>query len=538
MGRSFAHSKAALGVAATASILAVGVALSGCSKSSSRKGGAASTSAPTTTSSSATPTGTQPSGPAASSGAEVTSLVVPTALASGSIPVAFRVADSASTSVPVEVVFSVDGGQTFKPVSGAPSQALATGPAPGVEHSFTWDTMVDVPGFETVILEVRPQPGVELQATLVVDNQALSTAVTLSRQPYLQSTNQTQTYVRWRTVTATDSVVEFGETLALGRTATASSTTPANAHEVLLTGLSAGTRYHYRIVSGGLPVTPRFSFRTAPDSSVRDFSFLVVGDSGMNNQDQLDVANRMAQEDADLLIHTGDVIYPAGGLGAAVQEYDLRFFKPYETLLSRMPAFPVVGNHDLYGLFGQPFRKAFTLPPNGNSLLEELYYSFEWGDAKFIALEGNTAFQFLSIGPHMDWLRRELSQNTRKWLFVYMHPPVYSAGKHGDNSRLESTLEPLFEAYGVDLVICGHDHNYERTKPMKAFNQSPGFPGLVHIVTGGGGAALRPVNATPNTAVAISVHHYMKFKVQGDWVHAEAIDSQGNLVERFSVQEH
>ncbi|MGE0711769.1 MAG: metallophosphoesterase [Planctomycetota bacterium] len=516
---------------------AVAAAFAGCSGGSSGGGSAASTSAPVGSSPSATTT----TGPSTTSGAEVTSLVVPAGLLQGSVPIAFRVADAASASVPVEVVFSTDNGQTWKPASGAPTQPLATGPAPGIEHSFVWDTVRDVPGFEpAVLLEVRPQPGRELQSpALPVDNQPVSAHVKLDRAPYLQSTTQTQTVIRWRTETAVDGVVEFGETPALGRVAAPASGAASQEHEVLLTGLTPGTRYSYRLVSGGLPITPRYELRTAPASGVRDFSFLVVGDSGMNNQVQYDIAARMDQEDADFFLHTGDVVYPIGGLGAAVQEYNLRFFKPYEKLLRRMPAWLVVGNHDLYGLYGQPFKDTFTLPPNGGgSLLEELYYSFEWGDAKFVAIEANSTFQFVQVGAHMDWLRRELAQNTKKWLIVFFHPPLYSAGQHGDNHALQQVLGPLFESYGVDLVLTGHDHDYERTKAIKDYNQRAGYPGLVHVVTGGGGADLRPVNPTPRTEVAISAHHYLRVEISGDWLTGEAVDAQGKVIDRFSVQEH
>jgi len=505
--------------------LGVSVALVACSNSSS-SGGAASTSAPVTTQQQA------------SGASGVTSLTSPGALVRGLETVTFRLSDPASAGQRVAVLWSADQGQTWRPIAsvGSLAQPAASAPDPGLEHRVGWNTAQDVPGFEpSVLLEVRTDSTSLQVGPFAVDNQSISTTAGLSRRPYLQSTDQTSTWIRWRTLGARDGDVEFGETPALGRVAVGAGA--SEDHEVQLTGLQPGTRYYYRLVSQGLPITPRYTFETAPDASQGTFSFLVVGDSGMNNQAQLDVANQMATEDADFFIHTGDVVYPAGGVGAAVQEYDYRYFRPYQAFLSRIPSFPVVGNHDLYGLFGQPFRDAFTLPSNGTGgNLEELYYSFEWGDSKFIAIESNTLFQYSATGSHMNWLSRELRQNTKKWVVVYLHAPLYSAGKHGDNTALQNNLGPLLENYGVDLLIAGHDHNYERTKPIKAFNTDPSYPGLVHVVTGGGGAALRPVTPNANTDVAISAYHYMRFSVAGDTMTGEAVTETGAVLDRFQIR--
>lgn len=513
------HLAALTGVGLSAALIA-------CSNSSSSGGGAASTTAPATTSQQA----------ASASG--VTSLSSPGALISGLEAVEFRISDPKSAAKRVAVLWSSDQGATWRPITmvGASTQPMASAPDPGQAHSVSWNTAADVAGFEgSVLLEVRTDSSSLRAGPFAIDNQGISTTASLSRRPYLQSTDQTSTYIRWRTLGARDGDVEFGETPALGRTASGASSTED--HEVQLTGLQPGTRYYYRLVSQGKPITPRYSFKTAPDASTGTFQFLVVGDSGMNNQAQLDIARQMATENADFFIHTGDVVYPAGGLGAAIREYNYRYFRPYQDFLHRTPGFPVVGNHDLYGLFGQPFRDAFTLPSNGTGgRLEELYYSFEWGDSKFLAIESNSLFQLSSSGTHMDWLRRELSQNTKKWLVVYMHAPLWSAGKHGDNTALQNNLGPLFERYGVDLLLAGHEHNYERTKPIKAFNTSSSYPGLVHVITGGGGAALRPITPNANTDVAISAYHYMRFTVAGDTMTGEAVTPTGAILDRFQIR--
>lgn len=472
--------------------------------------------------------------------ATITSIRLPaSAVLSGDVPVAFTIVDARGLPADVTVTISTDGGANWRAATPAATSAgmtgLATGPSPGAEHVFAWASAADVPGLAQVLVRVTPAGGVALtSAPVVVDNVPLSAAVRLNRRPYLQHTTQTSTIIAWRTEADTESLIEYGETPLLGSVA-GNAGAREKAHAVELTGLRPATTYYYRVTSGGQPVTARETFTTAPASTTADFTFLAFGDSGTASAEQYALGRLMAAEDADFAIHTGDVIYPYGGLGNAVGEYNDRFFRPYESFLGRVPMFPVIGNHDLIALLGQPFKDTFYLPDNGSSIARELYYSFEWGDAKFIALE-TTGLFLVPVGDHARWLHDQIMNNQRKWLIVYMHVPLYSAGSHGDSAILKQVLGPLFENGRVDLVIAGHDHHYERTKPLKEFNKDPSYPGLVHVVTGGGGAGLRGVNPNSRTAVGLRAHHYMRFTVQGDTLTGEAVDVNGQVIDRFTVQ--
>lgn len=522
---------------ATPFLIAATFGLAGCSGGSSGKGGAAAASAAATSASATTTAGT-----GVSAAASVTSLLAPSApLQQGPLDLSFSLAHPSSSAADVSVEFSVDGGQSWSAASPVAStsqlRGLATAPAPGASHSFRWDSALDVAGFlPDVRVAVEVAGGNRLEAgPFALDNQPLSAHVALNREPYLQMTTASTSIVSWRTDGASEGVVEYGETPLLGRTARSGGR--AERHDVVLGGLRPDTRYYYRLVEGGKPLTRRYSFYSAPDPSHTDFSFVVVGDSGMDNPEQLAIAQLMAREqEARFFLHTGDVVYPAGALGAAVAEYNRRYFKPYAELLKRVPGFPVVGNHDLYGLYGAPFKRAFVLPSNGGgALFSELFYRFDWGDATFLALDTNTIFR-VGSGPHMTWLEDQL-RSANKWVIVYMHAPLYSAGKHGDSRSLQANLESLFEHEGVDLVLAGHDHDYERSKPIKQYNQDPGYAGLVHIVTGGGGAALRPVHPTPRTHLALSAHHYLKVSIAGDDLRGEAIDLNGQTIDRFTIRD-
>lgn len=520
------------------SALGIVALLVACSGGSSGGGGSFTT-APATS-------GTGSTTSSAANVATVESVRLPAgALFAADVPLAFAVAHPAADPTDVEVTWTKDNGATWSvatPGSGSTAlAALPTAPAPGLEYVFVWDSAADVPGFEPAVrLRVAIPGGSSLETALVaIDNQPLSTAVQLNRWPYLQMPVAGEAVVAWRTQTDTDSLIEWGPTPALGQTA-GDPQARTEEHWVTLPGLQPATRYYYRVVSGGQPVTARESFTTPPGPNVAAMRFLVVGDSGVGTQDQYAVANQMAREQADFFLHTGDIVYPAGGFPAAISEYNTRFFDPYRPMLGRLFAFPVVGNHDLYGLFGQPYKQTFAMPSNGGGLLaifDELYFSFEWGDAKFIALETNSLWKLFPNGPHVTWLQNELQNNRRKWLIVYFHTPLYSCGQHGDDGTLISRLEPLFEQHRVDLVLAGHDHNYERTVPIKQFNSAANYPGLVHVVTGGGGASLRPVNPNARTAVAASAHHYMRVSIQGDWLTGEAVDPSGQVIDSFQVRD-
>lgn len=514
--------------------LAAAIFVAGCGGGGS-SGGSGATAAASTSGST---TGGSTSGIPGAQVAAVTSLRLPAGLAlSGDIPIAFRISDPNSAPASVTVTISTDGGTTWLPAtaSAGATTGLASGPLPGAEHIFTWSSAAQVPTQAQVLVRVALVGGTGLTTgPIVVDNVPLNAAVVLNRLPYLQLTRQTSSLIAWRTETDVDSVIEWGTTPFLTNIA-GNQGVREKAHTAELTGLLPGTVYYYRVLSGGLPVTARASFTTAPATTSSDFSFLVFGDSGTLSPEQLTLATKMATEDVDFALHTGDIIYPYGGLGNGVGHYNDRFFRPYEAFLGRVPMFPVIGNHDLIAIFGAPYKEAFYLPDNGSSIARELYFSFEWGDAKFIALE-TTALFLVPLGDHMRWLQQEISQNQRKWLIVYMHVPLYSCGSHGDNRILQQVLGPIFENGKVDLVLAGHDHNYERTRPIKQFNQDPTYPGLVHVLTGGGGANTRGVSPNSRTAVAAAVNHYTRISVLGDTLSGTAIDVNGQLVDTFNVQ--
>ena len=167
----------------------------------------------------------------------------------------------------------------------------------------------------------------------------LVAGVTLTRGPYLQSVTGTSAIVVWQTAAPGSSRVDYG---VGDYTNSIDLPDPTTEHVITLTDLITGTEVIYRVSTDGVELASG-SFRTAaaPD---QPFSFAVIGDSGTGSRDQYAVADRMVALDPDLVLHTGDVVYPDGQASG----YDPFFFKPYQTLARRAPIFPVLGNHDYH----------------------------------------------------------------------------------------------------------------------------------------------------------------------------------------------
>ena len=215
------------------------------------------------------------------------------------------------------------------------------------------------------------------------------------------------------------------------------------------------------------------------------FTFAAFGDSGEGNKAQARVAAVLRTLSPDFVLLLGDVVYPTGRF----EDYDRKYFRPYAALLSRIPFFPAPGNHD-YGNYHRSAEKGEARLKEGyfRVFRRPKYYSFDVAGAHFASLDTNAADGIPAaepVGPdsaQVRWLKSDLERSRAKWKIVLMHVPLYASFHHGDYESLQRSLEPLFEKYGVDLVLQGHDHIYERSKPIN---------GVLYVVAGTGGSLLR-----------------------------------------------
>ncbi len=338
-----------------------------------------------------------------------------------------------------------------------------------------------------------------------------SITAALSRGPYLQMGNQTSIMLRWRTDVPTNSRVTWGTVFGTYPN-TVDSTALTTEHIVIVSGLTADTKYWYTIGSTTqtLQATNTNYFLTLPPpNTTRKLRFLAIGDCGNNSANQVNVKNTflnyIGANDVDAMILLGDNAYNSG----TDAEYQTNFFDIYKNdLLKNIKLYPAPGNHD-YGnnpantgntgstpALSMPYHLNFTVPSAGEmggvpSGVKN-YYSFNIGDVHFISLDsygkdnGNTTNLYDTSGAQATWLKADLAANTKKFTVAYFHHPPYTKTSHSsdynggagelDLVAIRERLIRILERNGVDLVLCGHAHGYERSYLLKGFYNTYASP--------------------------------------------------------------
>jgi predicted phosphodiesterase len=211
------------------------------------------------------------------------------------------------------------------------------------------------------------------------------------------------------------------------------------------------------------------------------------------------------------------------------------FFPNGHQLMSRVPLYPVLGNHEQ----DSPYYYQYIVAPK-----PEYYYTFNYGNAQFFMIDTNR--DVAEGSEQYEWLEWELAKSTATWKIAIHHHPPYSSDSddHGDAFKSLSTLGtkarnlvPLYEQYGLDFCLFGHTHLYERSWPIKE-NRINMKEGVVYINSGGAGGGLENFTPTRNwfTLELQSVHHYCTFSVYDKHLVFKAIDHEGKLLDAFQME--
>jgi len=293
-------------------------------------------------------------------------------------------------------------------------------------------------------------------------------------------------------------------------------------HEAHLCGLQPDTVYDYRVHSGA-SASERYSFRTASPDPDDEVVIVALGDS---RGDASVYGALLAKADElaapDLILYTGDAV----NYGTNQDAWDA-FLEAGGAVLSRIPTLAAVGNHEEGNI---AFFSLWALPG------DEQWYEVDYGAAHIMVLDDSNLLFADVDGRGEMFLRDRLPEvPAEQWKLAVHHKPVYSApGNHGSTARLRETWAPLFDEHGVDLVLSGHDHKYERSYPMRAGVRDDD-DGTVYVVSGGAGAPLYSANEAEWTAATVAASHFVLLRVRPTSMAATVYDDLGTVLDEFTL---
>lgn len=365
-------------------------------------------------------------------------------------------------------------------------------------YSYTWNA---APAGSHTLTAVATDSNSGTATSSAIGVTVASGSGALTRGPYLQMAAPTTMTIRWRSTQSTLGRVRFGTDIAdLNQTADESAIPAAPFdHVVTLTGLTPNTTYFYSVGSATdtLASGANYTFKTPPAAGTPvNTRIWVLGDAGTSGNSTLpEDVNQIAVRDAfytwtgartpSLVLQLGDNAYNSGTDG----EFQKGVFNIYPTMLSKTPFWSCLGNHETDGASvnstAYPYFDIYSLPMAGESggvaSGTEHYYSFDYGNIHFIALDSMISSRAVDNpataginedGPMAAWLRTDLASTTATWIICFFHHPTYSKGSHDSDSSTDSggrmvqmrqNFLPILEAGGVDLVLSGHSHSYERS---------------------------------------------------------------------------
>lgn len=365
----------------------------------------------------------------------------------------------------------------------------------------------------------------------------------LSRGPYIQQVSPEEATIVWRTVGESRPKVRFGTRpdrldrevaaeavitrvaphLADGGDLPKLHTAPdwTWQYEARMEGLEADTAYFYAVFDDGRMLAggdQEHRLHTYPPSgTAKPLRFWAVGDSGTADANAAAVRDAMlaftgrTQRPLDLYIHVGDMAYGSG----KDDEFQRAVFDMYGGILSHVVFWAAMGNHEGHTSKGSqgigPYYDAYVCPTRGEcgglASGTEAYYAFDYGRVHFIVLDSHD----LDRNPAAAmaaWLKADLEEVNADWIVCFFHHPPYSKGSHDSDTEgqlieMRTWIMPILETGGVDLVMTGHSHVYERSMLMDGAYTTPTIAGGVIFDDGDGdpeedGAYVKSEGITPH----------------------------------------
>jgi len=309
--------------------------------------------------------------------------------------------------------------------------------------------------------------------------------------------------IKWRTQTNKPSKINYG--LSAG-VLTNTANVPGNRknHEVEITGLTANTVYHYEIdnaTSTNVNLSSGLTFKTYPAiGTPTPLRAWVLGDCGTADINARKVRNSYNNTSlglhTDMILFLGDNAYPNG----TDAEYQAAVFENmYEENLKNTVSWATLGNHDGSSANSNtqsgPYYDIFSFPTAGESggaaSGTEAYYSYDFGNIHFIVLDSYESSRAIG-GAQYNWAFNDIQNTNADWIIAFWHHPPYTKGSHNSDNeniliQMRQNFLPMLESCGVDLVLSGHSHSYERSYYLQDhYGNSSTFDPLIHTIDGNG----------------------------------------------------
>lgn len=409
---------------------------------------------------------------------------------------------------------------------------------------------------------------------------------TLLRCPYLNVGTSESMVIRWRTSGAEIGEVRYGLSLS-ALDSTISENAATEEHELVISNLKPETKYFYSIGTNGTLYTQNiadYSFQTSPEIGKEgNYRFWVLGDFGNGSQAQIDVKtgflDHYTDKHTDGWIWLGDNAYGEG----TDQQYQENVFEVYPEVFRNTVVWPNPGNHDYKSVdFSNngPYFDNFTMPTMGEAggepSGEEGYYSFDYGNVHFVSINSEYLVWVVNNNNDFtDWLEKDLQNTEADFIIAYWHQSAYSKGTHDSDDpfsraqMMRENIVPIIEKHGVDLVLTGHSHSYERSYLINghydksntfeaatmlidgsngnkdqgnAYVKTPAdtsYSGTVYATVGCGGQKGDGSHALNHPIMYMSTEDYhgsMVIDVSGKEMTCRFIDTTGAVLDEFSIQ--
>ncbi len=429
----------------------------------------------------------------------------------------------------------------------------------------------------------------------------------LTREPYLQLATPNSIRILWRQQIFQQPSVKWGTSPGnLDKTVSAdklvqratksddpsisselalhSAPTKTRQFEATIDGLQPNTKYYYAVLNGSevLAAGPSHYFKTLPTPNTDAPALIwVAGDGGTGGRTQAQVHTAAVEwvkksgRELDMFLHVGDMAYQKG----LDSEFSGRFFKMYAPTIQNTVCWAAMGNHEGITSKGDtgvgPYYDGYICPTKGEAggvpSSREAYYSFDYGKIHFVVLDSCSEAMRRSGGlstlgnEMMAWLKEDLEKAKSDWLVAFFHHPPYTKGSHDSDSQkdyesivMRKTFMPLLESAGLDLVLSGHSHIYERSMLIKGathtpstaegvvlddgdgpYAKSPGLndgEGSIYVVTGNSGTNLKRLGTIPFMKKIILEHGSVMLDIKGDTLKGIMVNKEGQESDIFEIK--